>query len=214
MPGHTLPYTDHGWNQKHYVQQIVSLKPHFSQIIACVNSSCIKKGYWIDEFEKNGIPCLQGADSSDRNSLIRLRILFRSFEYMTTNTIGSHVAYASSSGCKVSIFGDYGAYRREDFKNDPYYINYPAVLEEVLSKSSEDVIRRQYPWLFRHPADASSYQEWGKDMIGEGSHRSASEMAVLLGWTPRRQILGYFKESCRLIGDPSALLKLINRYPR
>ena len=212
MPGHTLAYTDHSWDQKRYVEQISSLKPHFRQIIACINSNCIKKGYWITDFEKNEIPWIPGADSFDRNSLVRLKTLFNSFEFMTTNTIGSHVVYAASSGCKPSIYGDYGAYRREDFVNDPFYINHHEVLEQVLAKSSEETIRQQFPWLFTHPAEAASCQDWGKEMIGESFLRSSSEIAVLLGWTPRKQISGYLKESRRLLRDLPALLRLISRY--
>ena len=148
MPGHTLSYTDHRYDQKTYVEQIARLKPHFSTIVACVHSSCFSKGYWVPEFEKHGIPCIRGADTYDKNALLRLNCIFKSFGYMTTNTIGSHFAYAAYSGCKVSIYGDFFSPSKDDYRNDPFYKENPELLRFWIEKSQESVIQKQYPEFF------------------------------------------------------------------
>ena len=79
MPGHSLPYTNPQLNEHNYARQIASLRPYFSTIVACLHSSCFAKGLWVSELEKYGIPCIIGADSYDKNSLIRMNYIFKSF---------------------------------------------------------------------------------------------------------------------------------------
>jgi len=211
MPGHSLYYTGHNWNQKRYVQQISNLKPHFNTIVACLHSSCFSKEHWISEFQEHGIPCIRGADSYDKNSLLRMKTAFKSFEYMTTNTVGSHIIYAAHAGCKVSIYGDYGIYRKEDFQNDPLYKSDPDLLDFAIEFSSERSIKTKYPMLFAVPMESSARVEWGQKMTGFKYKRSPHEIASLLGWSLEDQIKGYIREAVRLSKEPSSLLGLMQR---
>jgi hypothetical protein len=211
MPGHTLPYTEQHLDQKFYVDEIVKLKPYFSTIVACVHSACVKHGYWIEEFEKNGIPWIQGADTFDKNALIRINALFKSFEYMTTNKLGAHVAYASYSGAKVSIFGPYASPRIGDSKMDPSFKPYPELMKMYFDSQQENAIRFHYPELFTHPLEAPLRKAWGAKMIGSENKRSSQEIAELLGWSLASQILGYCKEGLRLASSPSTLRSLLER---
>lgn len=211
MPGHTLPYTDHQWDQKTYVDQIVKLKPYFTSIVACVHSSCFAKGYWVPHFEKYGIPCIKGADTYDKNALLRLNCIFKSFEYMTTNTIGSHVAYSAYSGCKVSIYGDYCAPNKNDYRNDPYYQKYPELLEYWIDQSQESVIKKRYPEFFTIPMEATERKDWGAKVVGAAYKKEPQEIAELLGWSIANQILGYCKEGLRIASSPSSLRNLFER---
>ena len=211
MPGHTLPYTDHQWDQKTYVDQIVKLKPYFNSIVACVHSSCFAKGYWTPYFEKNGIPCIKGADTYDKNALLRLNCIFKSFEYVTTNTIGSHIAYAAYSGCKVSIYGDYCSPNKNDYRNDPYYQKYPGLLEYWIDQSQESVIRQHYPQFFTLPMDAIDTKKWGEAVTGAAFIKKPSEVAELLGWSLKHQVKGYLSEGWRLMLNPGSFRKLLAR---
>jgi hypothetical protein len=103
MPPHSLPYTEHNWNQKKYVEEICTLKPNFSTIVACLHSSCIDKGYWTKEFTDAGIPYIIGASINDKNALLRMKTIFSSFDYMTTNTLGSHIAVVKSHFLAIII---------------------------------------------------------------------------------------------------------------
>ena len=211
MPGHTLDYTDHSWNRQAYVNEISALKPYFDPIVACIHPSCVSKGYWVEEFQKSGIPWIYGADVNDKNALLRIQCIFKSFEFMTTNTIGSHLAYAAYSGCKPSIYGDYVSHKYDDFKHDPFYQNYPELVEYVVRNSKEEKIRGQYPHLFKHPTDALECSGWGAEMVGKKNKKTPEEISEFLGWNLNRQISGYVSEGLRLLCSPQKLKRLLNR---
>ncbi|WP_024546855.1 hypothetical protein [Picosynechococcus sp. NKBG15041c] len=190
MPAHSLPYTNHNWNQEIYAQQIEELKTQFSSIIVCLHRSCIEKGYWTKEFEKRGIPWIPGADLYDRNALKRIKILLSSFEYMTTNTIGSHIIYSNFCGCKTSVFGEFAKSSPEDYQQAPLYQKFPELLEVIQHFFSEEYNREQFPFLFCHPKESATYQDWAADKLGAVFQKSPDEMVKLLGWTISGQIQG------------------------
>ena len=188
MPAHSLPYTEHEWDEREYVDRIAPLRKQFACVIACVSKSCVEKGMWPAEFERRGIPWVMGADIEDRNALVRMSRIFRSFEYMTTNFIGSQVAYAAYSGCKVSVYGPYATYRPEDFRDDPWYSRYPDLLKLNMQALGEKSAKERFPELFCGPADAVERTEWGREMVGARYRRTPREIARLLGWSPMRQL--------------------------
>ena len=183
MPMHTLAYTSHSMNEYNYIQQISKLKKNFDLIVVCIHGECYKKNYWIDACNAFDLPYIKGASLRDKNSLIRMRRLFNSFEYMTTNHIGSHILYATFCGCKVSIYGDYYEYSKEDFQYDPFYKKYPHILDYNLYIGSEDFVKRKFPQFFVFPKDAKAMKEWADREIGLQYKKSYLEIATLLGWT-------------------------------
>jgi len=191
MPSHSLPYTEHEWDQESYVKQIVHLKPYFSSIVACVHSACVQKGYWISEFEKNDIPWITGAHVDDKNALQRMRIIFNSFEYMTTNSLGSHIAYASYCGCKVSLYGSYSSCSENDCINDPFYKDNPDLLKKSVVFWGEEWARQNFQEFFVVPMEAMERQQWGESALGVKYKKPAKEIADLLGWSFSNQIQGY-----------------------
>ena len=188
MPPHGLDFSNESWDEKTYAKEINSLKGDFSQIVVCVHSSCLDKDNWTEAFEKYEIPWLVGAAMDDKHALVRMNRIFKSFEYMTTNCIGSHVAYAAYSGCKVSIFGQYANWKKEYVEDDPLYRIYPHVMTHNLSNSSEKFISRKYPFLFVHPKKASINAEWASYELGSVYKKTYFEIAVILGWLPHQQL--------------------------
>lgn len=189
MPPHSIASSQHNWNQDEYANEIAKLKRTFSCVIACISKSCVDKGYWTEAFEQHGIPWITGARPSDRNALRRMNKLFKSFEFMTTNATGSHIPYAAYSGCKVSIYGPFSEFEPQDFKDNPYYQKHPEILEADMAATKEAAIRQRYPMLFGHPSDATQRIEWGAEMLGAKFRRSATEIANLLGWSPKWEIV-------------------------
>ena len=114
--------------------------------------------------------------------------LFKSFEFMTTNAIGSHVVYAAYCGCKVSIFGDYAEYSSEDYKDDPFYNRFPFLLEHNLKYSSKKSIENLFPYLFSHPKEARIRIKWAEEELGKANKVSFEELGKLLGWNWQGQI--------------------------
>jgi hypothetical protein len=211
MPGHSLPYTNPQLKEHNYVRQMADLRPYFSTIVACLHSSCFAKGLWISQLEKYGIPYIIGADSYDKNSLSRMNHIFKSFEYMTTNRIGSHVAYAAYSGCKVSIFGEYFPLTIEEYANDPHYRQYPDLMHYLIEKSQKRDIEKEFPELFVVPWEAPVRKDWGDEVVGKKHKRSPAKIAKLLGWSLKDQIIGHVKISIRLLRNPKSIYNLMRR---
>ncbi len=188
MPPHGMSYTEEEWDEETYVKQIHCLRDDFDIIVACVHSSCADKNKWVVFFEKYGIPWITGADMHDKNALIRMQRIFKSFEYMTTNCIGSHVAYAAYSGCKVSIYGDYMEFSKEDVKEDVLYMNFPHVMEHNLHGASKEVVSKKFPFLFVHPKIACDWQNWAADQLGANNKKTYFQLANHIGWLPLQQV--------------------------
>lgn len=183
VPVHSLDYTQHAhWNFENYANTIHDLAEHFDEIVACVHPSCFKKGYWVKDFEKLGIKCIEGADSFDKNALLRLQYLFSSFEFVTTNGFGSHVPYAALFGAKVSIFGEYCDLKAEDFKETPFYNDNRDILEPVIKLSSIKVTMEKFPELFTHPTEAREMIAWAKREVGWDNRRSINELKEIFHW--------------------------------
>jgi hypothetical protein len=188
MPPHGLSYTTEKFDEAKYVQVINELKKDFKDVVVCIHPSCIDKNHWVKSFNKIGIPFIVGANLADKNSLIRMHRIFQHFEFVTTNKIGSHVAYAAYSGCKVSIYGDYEEFKDDDLKNDLLYKAYPHVLKHNLHSGSEKKIREKYHFLFTHPKDAIDLIDWAAIELGEKYRLPLYKLPYHLGWLPHQQL--------------------------
>ncbi len=188
VPAHSLEYTTHTWKFDEYAEQIDSIRGDFEVVAAIVHQDCIKKGYWVKQFERLNIEVIPGAQLYDPTSLYRLEALFSAFEFVTSNAVGSHIAYASLWGAKVSIFGSYAAVRKEDYSNTPFYQQFPHLLQRAIEGLSEAVTREHFPFYFvDHPKDAEQRIEWAEFQVGADNKLSPRELRKAFGWTlPRR----------------------------
>ena len=196
MPTHSLDYTKHSWKFEEYARQIFEIKNDFAEVWACVHTSCIKNGYWVNQFLECGIPVIEGAHATDRNSLERIRALASQFEFITTNGFGSHIAYGSAFGAKVYIFGKFSEFRTEDYSNCPFFQTHPGLLEKAETLNSELFLKSQLTEFFCHPREAEERVEWGLEQIGFNNRISPSEMRLCFGWEwyhePLRKAKTYF----------------------
>lgn len=194
MPPHSLPYTMHEWFEEKYAKEISELSSQFDLIVVCIHKSCIDKGMWVESFKKYDIPFIQGADVHDKNALKRMYRLFSSFEYMTTNTIGSHIPFAAFSGCKVSIYGDYMEYNIKDFNNDKGYEKMPYLYEHNLKYGSAKYVEKLFSEFFVNPKLAIKKKSWANQQLGEVNKVSFFLLAKYLGWMPHIQLLNVIKK--------------------
>ena len=184
MPAHHVLNSTHAFDEKGYTESLRALQDRFDPVIACVSATCAREGNWTHTLEKVGIHWILGADSVDRNALRRMRKIFAMFEFMTTNTLGSHVAYAAYSGCRVSIWGPYAQARLEDYRNVPWYQKNWNRASELIECYTESHVRRSHPMLFREPWNAEDLRIWAEPFVGHSFRRGPSEVGRLLGWTP------------------------------
>lgn len=200
MPAHSGSQSSIEADEKAYIQKLLEIRSDFSELVACIHSSCVVNNYWIPSLEKAGIPWILGASVFDRNSLQKMRTIFQSFDYMTTNTIGSHIPYASYCGCKVSIYS-YSRFTPASWERDPWYQKNPDLLWKQYEMCHEDVLAQRFPQFFKSPIDATTNQEWAKQVLGEENRRSPETIAKRLGWQRSDQIVGYLQHYFKTLWD-------------
>lgn len=170
-----------------YLEYIKSITQHFSRVVFCLNSDSVSGARgWHKDLDNHGFDFVVGASIFDQNSIPRMRKIFDSFEYMTTNTKGSHLLCASFCGVKVSLAGpfyDPFLSRRDTIRrgvrmrggilegDDAYEVTY-----------EHDYLTRNYPWFFVEPQHATKQEEWAKKEIGFYNKVSFEELARLFGW--------------------------------
>jgi len=189
MPPHSLPYTEESWDEFDYVKKVKQLQKKFSSVVACISPFCIEKGHWVKAFEEAEIPVLEGASRNDAYALVRMKTILSSFEYMTTPTMGSHVVYAASVGCKVSMWGDFIGLKKSSYKNDPFYKIHPHILDVAVKESTKRAVKKRLPWMFCEPEDAVNSQEWGKNMLGVENLVGFERLADLFQWNMKGRLL-------------------------
>lgn len=201
MPPHTLPYLEDEWDEEAYVSSIEEIKSQFDHVVACIHRHDIKKGNWIDSFADAGIPYVPGTRVRDKYGLIRMQTLFHLFDSVSSNTIGSHIAYAAYCGCKVSIYGPYAHRSLSDFKKDPVWSGKrEPILRHNLKHTRKKSVQDRHPFLFTPPPESETHIEWAEKELGEEHERDPKELWKLLGWGMKDQFLlkvGNWKEKLK-----------------
>ena len=179
MPPHTLVREKVQFDEIAYLDYIQSISKHFSRVVFCLSVPCVINNLWKDNIDKYGYDYVIGAGLNDQNALYRMRKLFDSFEYMTSNVIGSHVLYAAFCGVKVSLAGPYYDYTDPDESIDkPAWVIRLMQIENEMSRYS--FVSKKFPWFFKEPQDAVTCVEWAKKEIGFYNKVPFEELARLL----------------------------------
>ncbi len=182
MPAHSIRWSAHTWSFDRYVEEINAIRDRFSRVVVCVSPRCLAKGYWGPMFEKAGYEVMAGANHNDRNAYLRAQRMFSSFEYVTTNSFSSLLAYAPYHGAKVSLYGSYCEMKIEDLVNDPLYKHYPKDIERMVDTYREANVRRHLGSFFVDPSKATERAEWARQELGEENKVSPEEMRRLSEW--------------------------------
>ncbi len=182
MPAHSSFYVN-AYTQgektpaNEYIEYLHPIIAEFDTNVACLHYECIKRGLWVKEFKELGVNSIQGASTHDLNSLERIRALMSQFEYVTSNVIGSHIAYAAAFGAKVSISGPYQKWNRSEYLKEPIYRDNPSLLDYL--EKEEDMARTNFPFLFVAPKDSQRHIDWGNEMIGTDNKVLPNELIRL-----------------------------------
>ncbi|MBF0185536.1 MAG: hypothetical protein HQM06_14280 [Magnetococcales bacterium] len=190
MPTHVLIGMDARSDEREYLEYIRSIAHRFSRVVFCVNLSCVVNNMWIENIEKYGFDYVLGAGLMDLNALIRMRRIFDSFEYMTSNGIGSHVVYAGLCGVKVSLSGPLDYFHPELFRNEPEWKD-PQRRQRIAfahANLQHDVLRAKWPWLYVAPEQAEPCVPWARQETGYDNRVSFRALAEIFNW-PVEQLL-------------------------
>jgi hypothetical protein len=176
-----------------YLDFIYSLSNQFENISVCIHH--LDVGREIEkQARRRGLSVIYGARPNDRNSLHRIKYLFSLFEYITSNTMGSHMVYALSSGAKFSFCGPFYEYDPDVFLCSKNILGHSRdYVSKVLSMQSETYVRVKFPNFFKDsPRSGVIDTDWARLQLAS-SLLSDKDLIYALGWTVVDQISGYTK---------------------
>lgn len=183
MPQHTTPHVPNVGNEEQYIKDIEEIRHDFDEVVFCIHHSCYEHGIWPELLKKYNFPMIIGASANQTNAIIRLQHIFSSFEFVTTNTIGSHLPYAAYCGAKVSIYGKFSDFSNYKFDNDPYAKANQDLFAFMIQHTTEQYVRQLVPFLFcKHPKHAQQSISWAQEELGLRNKKPAEEIAQILGW--------------------------------
>jgi hypothetical protein len=165
-----------------YAEAIASKRNEFSHIAVCLNYDDYIRHEWITQFQKRGIRVFVGAEQADPSTMLRLKQLLSSFEYVTTNGFGSHIAYAAACGAKLSVFGPWADFPRVEMAKGFAMRLVPELTDIGCELHSEKALRKECPFLFVDPEKATTHLEWGQKQIGEDQLLPRDELMRLFRW--------------------------------
>jgi|TARA_B100000315_G_C14584915_1_gene592483 hypothetical protein len=122
--------------------------------------------------KQNNLIPISGARSDDKYSLIRVRQMLEYCPMVTSNSLGSHIAYALYVGCRVSLTGN---------------IIYRRLFKEWA------IFEKQYGWLIcDHPKKGIVNKSIGSEFIGSKNKLGEIQLKETLGWSKSEQMQGYY----------------------
>ena len=161
-----------------FVEYMGGLVSDFSEVYCCLydQESEVKNPALIKMCRQLGIGIVRGARGDDMNSLYRLRAIYDHFDFVVTNSLGSHVVYASYCSCRVSVLERF--YMDWNVGTELYESPRLATLTDINN------VKRWYPHFFvDHPSSANNAKEWAAGEIGAASLLSNEEIHDVLGWS-------------------------------
>jgi glycosyltransferase involved in cell wall biosynthesis/ubiquinone/menaquinone biosynthesis C-methylase UbiE len=169
-----------------YIEYIKQLREHFSLVVASIGYEDVRRGNWIAAFEKAGIPWIAGAWSHDKNALTRMHYLMRQFEFVTSNSPGSHCVYAAYCGCKVSFTGPKDRLIKAELDTHPHYKKYPHIASAMKKRDLVEEFQAKFPALCVEPKDATVQTDWAWKELGGEHKKKPEEIAELFEWKLRK----------------------------
>ncbi len=190
FPAHSS-FNIHAYNSfnesvKKYLRYIRKIKKNFDHVAVCLHSECLRRNLWVNEFKDLSIEIIQGADVRDTNSLERMRALMSQFEFVTSNTIGSHVAYASFFGSKASLAGPLHNFELDAVLQEPFYKKNSHLASWIVDQNK--LAMQKFSFLHKNPWEAKSYKKWAGEQLGVKNILNPEEMKRLFKLNDMSQI--------------------------
>ena len=182
--------------QKLFLDYLSTVARDFERVVLSI--------YYLDldsplhkEARKRGFDVVVGARPDDAHSLARIRHLMDSFEFVTTNAMGSHFVYALHAGCKVSICGE--LYEYDDGVFDAMSSQWgEGILERLLELYSKKALRTRFQRYFvEHPRSGTADVAYAARQLGLPSQMDDAQIRRVLGWTWSGQLVGLAKGFAR-----------------
>ena len=155
----------------------------FSVVAVCVSGSCAQDQGYIDFIKTMGYDVLVGAWIFDRNALVRMKMIFKSFSTILTNSIGSHIPYAAHCGARIIISKPLSTIDWQSLsKTEPQFIRFPYLVDALKKESIENSPEKLFPIIFQEDQCLGELKNWADNELGAPYIREPAEIAALLGW--------------------------------
>jgi hypothetical protein len=190
VPGSLLVLPPHGHRShgpsdplaEQYAEAIAGLRPRFEHIWVGISDHDAANDDWVQSFRRRGLDVFTTTDQGSPDTLVRLQRILSTFEYVTTNGFGSHLALAAYCGARVSIWGPFAEFPVERMRTTFTVKVFPHLLDTALHLVSEQALRHHYPFLFVEPQDAVAREPWGAHEVGEPWRQTPAELRRHFGW--------------------------------
>lgn len=165
-----------------YADAIAAIRSRFEHVWVGLSDGDIAQDQWVTSFRRRGIDVFTTTDLADPRGLMRLRKILETFEYVTTNGFGSHIAIAAYCGARISVWGPFAEFPRERMRETHGAKMFPELLEQACALCSGEALRAHYPFLFVEPDQAGVQEAWGAQQVGEPWRVAPDELNRLFGW--------------------------------
>jgi len=215
VPNHSSESNNVSHNFIQYLDYIDSLKSSFDHVSVLIHF--LDYSDLAPLVKSRGLLPLVGAAPRCPNSFSRVKALFDSHTYVSTNIIGSHVLYALASDCLVSICGPLDQRSVEphlaDVMRGQYSIGY---VERFIYYTSPEYLSST--WLsqflvdspFYAPSISESIRAKIRQELGHPCLHPVDSLPQLIGWTLKGQLSGYSRGFYRRV---KRLYQTISRDP-
>lgn len=178
---------DRGWpTDQKYIEHLRAHVGDSSLKSVMIYGDDIEDGRGLN-WERAGYSVIRGAQYEDVTSLVRVADVFHSFDFVTTNGIGSHIAYASASGCKVSIGGPQVAL--VDGPQWPSIYRHRPDIREKTEKAVESVLDSlEALEFYGDPFNARDRLTWGSQQVGLDEIKSREQTVSALTNISKRKM--------------------------
>ena len=198
---HSAEVESHEVLDENYFDFLFSIKDDWESIYILVYHLDVNEKL-IHAIEKRGFKFIVGANPHDKYSLIRTKLIFSLADAVNSNVMGSHIAYALASNCKVSLVDNLYCYDPsvtiKSNKNLP--INY---VERLSYASSYKYLKESFNYLFVDPLNAKRNINLGNKYIGHDHILDNNTLKDVIGWNFSQQVSGFvkgfFRRSKRII---------------
>ena len=147
---HSAASQDYDVFDKHYLDYLHAIKDNWESIFVSI-FYLDENERLISEIERRGLKVVIGANPNDRYSMLRTQLMFNLADAVNSNVMGSHIAYALASNCKVSLVDDLYTFDHSiNMKANPHLIKED--VDKFLFVNSSEYLKDQFKYLFVDPA--------------------------------------------------------------
>lgn len=176
-----------------FYEQIKNMKLPISIKGFVLHRSTYEKVISVNGFEKLDIPINLGANPHDWKTFARLAEYFQKSDWVITNGIGSHVAYANLFGCKVYIIDPFAEIDYSHVKNIEFFKNIGEKRTKLfVDLYSKDNLKNHFPFLFQPFNKTSNHSDWAKKELGFDQKKTKEELIEIFGWSKKNSVKYFF----------------------